>query len=307
MADIDYFNDSSQWGNYQYVELGQLVNDFKYSLDDDDFSGNTPRHKILYHAQRCLRELYYDVLREIRAVELEITDTLFVTLPPDFVSYVRLSWVDNNGQLYPMAVDHTQSIAQAYLQDDDGQLLFDSNGCILTAEGQRPQAVQLQTRDESIDQLLSFVFNNGTVDNFNPNANLANNYQNGKYRLDKDKGVIEFGSNVYGRTVVLEYISDGLYTSSCEGNRLETLKVHKFAEQAILDYIYYSIIKLKRNVPANEKARARKEFYNTRRRTKRRITGIRTPEIIQAFRQDTMWIKDPNVSNNYNINDRPRE
>ena len=301
MADIDYYNDESQWGNYQYVTLQQIINDFKMLVDDDDIAHNLPRHKILYHAQRGLRELYYDVLREIKAIQFEIGTTLSVTLPRDFVNYVRLSWVDSNGQLFPMAVDNTQNIATAYLQDHNSELLFDNDGCILKADGSKPMSFEPTPQSTETNQLLNFIFNNGTVDSFNPNANLANHYQNGKYRIDKDRGVIEFGSNVYSRIVVLEYISDGLYTSSCEGTTETDIKVHKFAEQALQDFIYYSIIKMKRNVPANEKARARKEYFNSRRITKRRINAIRTPEIIQAFRQDTMWIKDPNVSNNFNI------
>jgi hypothetical protein len=35
-----------------------------------------------------------NALQEVKAVELELGDTLDITLPPDYVSYVRISYVN---------------------------------------------------------------------------------------------------------------------------------------------------------------------------------------------------------------------
>ena len=125
---------------------------------------------------------------------------------------------------------------------------------------------------------------------FKPNKNMANSYGNGSYKIDKNRGVIFFDSTAFGREVVLEYISDGLFTG-CEGAPETDIKVHKFAEGAILDFIYYELIKRRKNVPYNEKMRSRKEFYNSKRRTKRRISTIRASELRQAFKGSSKWIK----------------
>ena len=70
-----------------------------------------------------------------------------------------------------------------------------------------------------------------------------------------------------------------------------TLKIHKFAEQAVLDYIYYHLIKNKRSTPANEKMRARKEYYNSKRQAKRRITPLTKENLLQVFKSDSKFIK----------------
>lgn len=286
MASIDYYEDSSKWGNYQYLTLEEVINNYAMSRDSDDFTSNVQRHKILYQAMRGLRELYFDVLQEIKAIELELSPALTVVLPPDYINYVRISWVDEFGKLHPMANDPRMSIAEEYLQDNDYELLFDNNGCVLSGESKDTPEGSVIAEDGA-DNYNRYSFCNG---GFAPNANMSNHFANGKYRLDKNAGVIQFGSSVEGKFIVLEYISDGLFTG-CEGSPEEEIRINKFAESTILDFIYYQLIKNRRQVPYNEKMRARKEYYNSRRITKTRINTLRKSEIIQAFKGSTKWIK----------------
>jgi len=286
MAAIDYYEDSSQHGNYQYVTIEEVINNYLMSRDSDDYSSMTPRFKVLYQAMRGLRELYFDVLQEVRAIEIELSPSLTITLPPDFIGMVRLSWVDEQGQLHPMAMDNRMSIAEEYLQDNNFDLLFDNDGCVLSGESaDEPESLSIP--DPNSDTYSSYVFCNG---GFAPNANMSNVYANGKYKVDKGRGVISFGSNVEGRFIVLEYISDGLFTG-CEGRAEADIRVHKFAESALIDYIHYQLVKNRRNVPYNEKLRARKEYYNSRRVSKMRINPLRKAELIQAFKGSSKWIK----------------
>ena len=285
MASFEYYSDPSQYGNYQYVTLEDIVNNFIMSSDQDDYTSLTARYKILYQARRAFRELYFDVMQEIRAIELDLSPTLTVTLPPDFVNYVRISWVDENGVLHPMAADMNKSIAQVYLQDHEYNLLFDSNGCVLQSYN---EGLDVNTADQVA---LANKNRHYTICNdFIPNKNFSNVFVNGKYRIDKSAGLIHFGSDSFGKSIVLEYISDGLFTG-CEGRPEKDLRIHKFAESAVLDYIYYELIKNRRNVPANEKMRARKEYFNNRRLAKRRMNTMRKDELIQTMKGANKWIK----------------
>jgi hypothetical protein len=286
MASIDYYNDSSQWGSYQYITLDEIINNFAMSRDVDDFTSNTPRHKILYQAMRGLREFYYDILQEVRAIELELSPALTITLPPDFVSLVRISWKDEYGQLHPMASDKRMSIASEYLQANDYSLLFDNAGNVL--EGYTKPTATNTVIDPDGDQLNNYVFCNG---GFAPNADMSNVYPNGKYILNKSKGVISFGSGVEGKDIVLEYISDGLYTGGTEGTTEDGIRVNKFAESAIIDFIYYQLTKNRRHVPYNEKMRARKEYHNSRRIAKTRINSLKKDDLLQVFKGASKWIK----------------
>ena len=281
-----YYDDETRWGEYQYITLEDVINNYLMSGDPDDYTSMVPRYRILYQARRGLREFYYDVLREIRAVRLELSPSLMVTLPPDYINYVRISWVDDKGILHPMAKNENISMAESYLQDNNYNLLFDNEGCVL--------------QDDGSPALASTVVNSGTEGYYNqyefcntefqPNKNMTNVYSNGSYKIDKNRGVIFFDSSAFGREIVLEYISDGLFTG-CEGQPETDIRVHKFAEMALLDFIYLELIKRRRNVPYNEKDRARKEFYNSKRRTKRRISTIRADELRQAFKGSSKWIK----------------
>jgi len=289
MNSSDYYNSPEEWGSYSYVTLKEVINNYLMSRDQDDYTANTPRFKILYQAMRGLREFYFDVLREVRAIELELSPSLNVTLPPDFVNFVRISWVDDQGQLHPMAVDNSMSIAEGYLQDNDYELLFDSDGCVLTSEGIR-QPLGADTTESISEGSDTPCTRYSFISNFSPNLDTSRVFENGRYRLDKNTGIIQFGSDAFGRSIVLEYISDGLYTG-CEGRPESDIRIHKFAEGAIMNYIYFELIKRSRNVPANEKHRAKKEYFNSIRTSKRRINTLRKDDLLQIFRASSKWIK----------------
>ncbi len=281
MTSIDYYTgDPSEFGNYQYAKLEDIINNYVMSRTTDDYTASIPRFQILFQARRGMRELYYDVVREIRRIELELSPALSVILPPDFVNYVRICWVDENGHLHPMAVDSSMNISAAYLQDDEYEYLYDDEGCILLGTGVREGA----SSTTSVDEL--YRINGG----FSPNKDMSKVFKNGKFRMDKENGVIEFGQDVRGKNIVLEYISDGLFTG-CEGRPEKDVRIHKFAEEALMIFIYYALIRQMRNVPANEKQRAKKEFFNMRRIAKRRINTLRQEDILQTFKGESQWIK----------------
>lgn len=283
MSFQSYMEDSSQWGNYQYVTLEQIINDFIANQDKDDYTANAPRRRILYQAMRGIRELYYDTLQEIKAFEIELGPTLTVVLPPDFVNYVRISYVGPDGLLRPMSQNDRMNISRSYLQDHNYNILFDKSGCVMTDDSNS----QDYSASFDIDTARELKFMSG----YTPNLNLNQHHKNGSYRFDKANGTIHFSSDVKSKNIVIEYISDGLYQGTCGG---DDIKVHKFAEEALINFIYYNLIKQRRNVPANEKQRARKEYYNSQRIAGRRINTMRKAELIQALSGSTMNIEPSN-------------
>ncbi len=283
----DYYDDNSRHGEYQYVTLENVINNFLASRDSDSYVSNASRHRVLHQARRGMRELYYDVVREIRAIELELSPRLNIELPPDYVNYVRISWVGQDGLLRSMAVDNKMSIAQEYLQDHEYYILFDGEGCPL--EGSKGLNEPDITSGLDINKELEHTSYN-FCSKFQPNKNASRIYNNGRYRIDKHKGVIQFGSDSVDKFIVLEYISDGLYTG-CEGRPEPEIRIHKFAETPLIDWIYWKLIEQRRNVPMNEKTRARREYYNSKRIAKRRINTIRADELLQVFKGSSKWTK----------------
>lgn len=277
----NYYEDDSQWGNHQYVTIKDIVNDFMMAQDDDSYVSGDIITRVAYHAKRAVQELYYDVVNEVISIELELTPTLIIALPHDYVSYVRISWVDENGKLHPLAVDNSTNLAQAYLQDNNYDFLYDADGDILQGShiqdlGQTTTAVDYSA-DNEINYNQSPMFN----------TNRSKIFKNGSYKIDKERGIIQFSSAVLGKIISLEYISDGLFQRDDAD-----IRINKFAESAMHSYIYHQLIDKKRTVPEREKMRAERQWFNNRRIAKRRIKPIRYEEIRQVLKGSTRWIKD---------------
>ena len=130
ISPADYYEDEGLHGNYQYVTLEDIINNYIMSGQDDDYTSNVDRYKILFQARRAFRELYFDAIQEIKAVALELSPQLNVVLPQDYVNYVRVSWLDDQGELHAMAENRNISLAADYLQDNSYNLLFDNDNTL---------------------------------------------------------------------------------------------------------------------------------------------------------------------------------
>ena len=107
---------------------------------------------------------------------------------------------------------------------------------------------------------------------------------NGTYFIDNLKGLIHFSSNFSGKTIVLDYISDGLGTD-------EEMVVHKFAEEAIYKWIMYAILSTRINTPEYIVARYKKERFAAIRQAKLRLSNIKIEELTQVLRGKSKTIK----------------
>jgi len=282
--DTSYYDNEDNWGNYQYVTIKDIVNDFMFAQDEDSYASHDTITRVAYYAKRCVQELYYDIVNEIISIELDLNPTLTIALPHDYISYVRISWVDEKGHLHPLAVDNTSNLAQAYLQDHEYDYLFDDDGDILLGSHIQDTVPSASTTDYTVDGTDTPSYRN-PIPNFNLDRSKI--FKNGSYRIDKERGIIQFSSAVLGKTIVLDYLSDGLYQRDDAD-----IRIHKFAESAIASYIYHQLIDKKRNVPEREKMRAERQWFNNRRIAKRRIKPIRYEEIRQVLKGSSRWIKD---------------
>lgn len=278
-----YYDDPSQWGDHQYTPLTEVVNNFMFEQSDDSYVAHADRNRVVLFAKKGLRELYMDTLNEVIAIELDVDpDTLTIALPHDYVGYVRISWVDANGRLHPMAVDRTYNLAQAYLQDNDYNFLYDDDGDILQGSHRQNKTTSTYFTDE--EQPTPFT---PFLDTKNYNTDRSKIHKNGAFQINKERGVIQFSSEVTDKTIVLEYISDGMYQRTDAD-----LKVHKFAEEALYSFIYFNLVKRSRTTPMGEKTRAEKEWWNSRRRARKRLAGLTYDNIRQTLLGGSRTIKD---------------
>jgi len=107
---------------------------------------------------------------------------------------------------------------------------------------------------------------------------------NGSFYMDCSAGKIHFSSNISGKTVILEYISDGNGTT-------EEMVVHKFAEEAMYKWIAYGCLSARIDVPEYVINRYKKERFATTRKAKLRLSNIKLEELTQILRGKSKQIK----------------
>ena len=106
---------------------------------------------------------------------------------------------------------------------------------------------------------------------------------NGSFYIDQRLGKIHFSSNISGKTVILDYISDSLGTD-------KEMQVHKFAEDAMYKYIVHAILSASSYgqplVP-----RLIKEKFAAIRKAKLRLSSLKIEELTQILRGKSKQIK----------------
>lgn len=245
-----YYSDSVK-NSYIYVSLEQIVDDFI-----DSFTGNGTligkdnRRKIVRHAKMGIKQFTISALRETKKVELELGDTLDIILPPDYVNWVRVSYVNPlTGDLMFLSVNDDLPAGTAYLQDHDAYILFDQDGFIL--EG---TTYHSHLKDTITERNFVSGFNGNTED-VNYKLDTTKNI-NGAFKPIPREGRMHFSSDNASRVIMLEYVSDGL-----EFLDEADIKVSKLAEVAILNYINYNMMFSDAGIPMYEKNEAKKRFH----------------------------------------------
>ena len=107
---------------------------------------------------------------------------------------------------------------------------------------------------------------------------------NGSFYIDCMSGKIHFSSNISGKTVILDYISDSLGTDG-------EMQVHKFAEEAMYKWISHAILASRANTQEYLVARYKRERFAAIRTAKLRLSNIKLEEITQILRGKSKQIK----------------
>jgi len=278
------------YGNYQYVSIRDIVNNFLISyVGEDKIIPKVRKADISFHAQRGLAEMSYDILRSEKSQEIEIPSSLTMILPHDYVNYIKLTWLDGSGLeriLYPQ---RKTSNPTTLLQDDDGNYLFDdADGALLKGvpsdtwnkykDRSNVTASSASRVDDDTD--VDWRYNQGQRYGLEPEFAQ----ENGFFFIDSVDGKIFFSSNMNGKTVTLKYISDTLGTD-------DEQQVHKLAEEALYKYIAYAILSTRINVPEYMIRRFKKERFAEMRKAKIRLSNLKSEELAQIMKGKSKPIK----------------
>jgi hypothetical protein len=269
------------------VPLDQVIGNFILTMGDDDYAGGASDNQIRTHALRGIREMGFDMSKKIRSIKLAVnTSTNTVELPDDYVDWSKIGVVGSDNIVYVLGENKNINYSQAYANatgqkvgtassavDSDNDGVYDRIDSKGATGGGSPSS-----SDDITQGMNSHVFRNFAYGGANAIYGLGGGQYYGQFRINLDQNRIELSTNGTSSEVVIEYVAD-------EG-RSKNPSVHLYAEEALMSYIYYKIIERKSSVPANEKARARAEYYNERRKANARIKSFTKEEALKTIRKN---------------------
>lgn len=251
----DYYEDDDLHGKYQYVSLEDIINNVLLeSQNEDSYLKNVKRYNLVRYAKDIISSLNQRSI-DVKAFEITVPHNLVVVVPPDFVDYVRVSLIGPDGHLIPLEINRDIHTAIGYLQDHDLNLIFDQDGDLVTANSLNGYAKPYRAYKFASSCNNDPIFTHET-------------YPNGTFTIDKRNGKILFSSDLMEKGVVVEYDSDGLSLDDSE------ITIQKVFRRVVEEGIYFRAIEKLRNVPANEKERARRMFKAERHAAMKKISDI---------------------------------
>ena len=283
------------YGSYSYISLNDIINNFMVAyVGTGKLIGAVKRTDVIFHAKRGMQEFSYDTLKSIKSQELNIPPSLSVAIPQDYVNYVKMSWIDHYGVKHPIYPVNalTTNPYENPIQDQRGlpiQDNFDANieGDSLTEERWNANNIFPVVNDNTNLENGWYNGDNWVQDRFfgrlyGIDPQYAN--MNGYFSINDREGKISFSSNLVGKLIVLEYISDGLAYD------LDS-RVPKMAEDALYAYILHSIISHRSGSQEYLVRRLQQDKSAKLRNAKIRLSNIKLEEISQVFRGKSKWIK----------------
>jgi hypothetical protein len=267
-----------------FITLRQILDDFILTLDGDDYVSTASDVAIRNFALRGIRELGFDVTSKIKSLKRTVQSNDTVTLPDDYVDLVKIGVVDSDGLVYVLGQNKNLNYSRQYTDaenttvSDAGPLNIDDN-IVIDREDSKTATGGNSGNVDVVDGFDSYIFRNYIYENsLGRLYGMGGGQQEGDYRVNLDQNRIELEVNSGVTEVVIEYVADEA--------RSTNPMVHVYAEEALRAYIYYKLCERKSSVPANEKARARAEYYNERRKAKARLSNFSKEEALRTIRKN---------------------
>jgi virulence-associated protein VagC len=126
-TEYSYYN-GNDFGGYQFISLDHIINNFMIAyVGEGKIIPKIKRTDVAFHAQRAIQELSYDTFRSNKSQEIEVPPSLTMTLPQDYVNYVKIVWIDGSGMEHIMYPATKTSNPRAIKQNADGSYIFNND------------------------------------------------------------------------------------------------------------------------------------------------------------------------------------
>lgn len=251
----EYYSNTDNLGNYQWFSFNEVIEELEMMASDyDNYLNNTRRSQFIRVAKQGVKYLQREIRKDIQAIQFKVPENLLFPYPQDYVNWISLNIIHLD-TLFPIFINKGMNTSLAAAQDQEGNLQFETT-------------IEIDDADVATGNL---IFSPGTPTGNSKCVKLNNNNTHNPFQtqgtavFNDNQGRISFGSDMVGKSIVLEYYSDGLFAwglpdRELQRLRLKPIKIHKDLKEALIKFVYQEIIGGRRNVPANEKQRARNEY-----------------------------------------------
>lgn len=273
---IEYYSDPNNYGGYAFISLKDIVDGFLLAQQDDDsLIKNKKRSQIVKAVRDSIKSLYRETSNDTRKIEFTLPPSLVWPTPQDFVNWRRVSvaFPDSDGgwRLHELNCNDNISDATGYLQDHNFEILFDDEGYILTADSANAYNKPYKK--------YQFVKRGGM-----PRLDTSKLAEFGEFKVDQRRGYFIFDSSMSEKNIVIEYVTDGL-----EGDLSgESITVPKLIEDAVRTEAFFRLIEWSRNIPQNEKSRAKQRSDAEKHKAKMATSNINMGELSRVLRIKSM-------------------
>lgn len=163
-----------------YTNIEEVVNDFQLMIDDTSYDKEAQIYQLRLLALQGLRELTFDAEQSVNTTTLLVdSTTLQVTLPDNYVKVLRIGYKGDDGEFHSFGTNPNLSLDSSVSAQVNDDIYDENNPYFHTDIGRK--------------------FGVGGGKN-----------SLGYYRINRSDNTINFSSEVAGKTVFMEYISDGI-------------------------------------------------------------------------------------------------
>ena len=162
-----------------YTTIEEIINDFQLMIDDASYDKEANVYQLRLLALQGLRELTFDVEQKVKTNTMLVDSSLQCTLPADYVKALRVGFKGDDKEFHSLGYNSNLTLDDSVSAQVNDDLYDENNPYFHTDVGQK--------------------YGTGGGKN-----------SLGYYRVNRQDGTINFSSDVAGKTVFIEYISDGI-------------------------------------------------------------------------------------------------
>lgn len=220
--------------------------------------------QYLHYGLKAVREIGFDSGMKIKTVKLTVDSNREVTIPSDYVDYIRVGW--ENGQFVKNLIEKNSYNRLMNLDSDGNQIAYP---------------------DVETDQGLIYADNNDTHAN-DKSEHIGRHfghkptYKNSFMVIPERNKIMLDPSLHEAKHIVIDYITTSTTESASDATTLPA-----YAAEAVERFILWRFSEHDRNVPMNSKLMAKEEWLQAHKRYRSRNYQLSLDDVLKSLRSHT--------------------